>query len=85
MTPGLPEPERYPLHGFDFATKEERQKAAEGHPLWSAFLHWWNRRYDGAPNLDDSGERDIFEAFIEGGWQQQRIDDAQFASILRSK
>jgi len=61
----------YTLHGFSFASSEARQAAAEGHHLWAAFIAFTLKQgYDGEPTMDDSRDRELFEAFVEGGWQE---------------
>lgn len=64
--------EHYYLHGFSFETEEQRQAAATGHHLWPGFETWWNHRYDGVPDINDSHCRELFEAYIEGGWQESQ-------------
>lgn len=59
----------YCLHGFSFASSEERQAAAVGHPLWKAYLAWDRRRHYGHPDMDDAHDREVFEAYIEGAHQ----------------
>ena len=65
----------YTLHGFSFASSEARQAAADGHHLWTAFIAFTIKQgYDGEPTMDDSRDRELFEAFAEGGWHEaQRI------------
>lgn len=61
----------YTLHGFSFASSEARQAEAEGHHLWAAFIAFTIKQgYDGEPTMDDSRDRELFEAFGEGGWQE---------------
>ena len=64
----LPRRPDYCLHGFSFATREERQAAAVGHPLWKEYLRWDARRHCGTPDMDDDHDREVFEAFIHGAY-----------------
>ena len=60
----------YCLHGFSFASRDERQAAAEGHHLWEGFVAYWQRRYNGYPSMDETWDRELYEFFVEGGWQE---------------
>jgi len=52
------------------ASSEARQAAADGHHLWAAFIAFTIKQgYDGEPTMDDSRDRELFEAFV-GGWQE---------------
>jgi len=64
----LPRRTDYCLHGFSFATREERQAAAVGHHLWKDYLAWDKRRHCGTPDMDDDHDREVFEAFIHGAF-----------------
>lgn len=77
-SPGSETPSRrsdYYLHGFSFASRDERQAAAEGHPLWDGFLEYWSRRYHGTPSMDETWDRELYEFFVEGGWQEASQND----------
>lgn len=63
----------YSLHGFSFASSEERHAAAVGHPLWKAYIAWDRRRHCGFPDMDDAHDREVFEAYIEGAHQAAAV------------
>lgn len=66
----------YCLHGFSFESSEERQGAAAGNHLWPAFVAWMvNRGYTEWPDMDDRHYRELFECFVEGGWQEASQND----------
>ena len=48
------------------AALNDKQAAAEEHPLWEAFLRFDRRRHCGKPDMDDDHDREVWEAFIEG-------------------
>ena len=48
------------------AALDDKQAAAEEHPLWEAFLRFDRRRHCGKPDMDDDHDREVWEAFIEG-------------------
>lgn len=65
----------YCIHGFNFASPEDRQAVAEGHHLWPSFVEFWSRRYYGKPSMDEEQDRELFEFFVEGGWNETSQND----------
>ncbi len=75
----------YCIHGFSFATSEERQAVATGHPLWEEYLAWDKRRHCGKPDMDDDHDREVFEAFIHGAFIEHDKGSAALAVAIQER
>ena len=42
------------------------ERASVDHPLWEHYVAWDKRRHHGSPSLEDTHDREEFEAFIYG-------------------